>query len=214
MNPKTLIVATRNQHKAAELRRILRELDLPVLSLADLDLRGPNAEAEVVEHGTSYLENAWEKATRVAEWCRGAGWPAWVLADDSGLEVAALGGAPGVFSHRFAGPQADDEENRQLLLERLRGVRWPQRGACFRCTMVLVSAQGAVWWGEGRWEGCIATSARGRGGFGYDPVFIPWLPGEGKTAAELEAETKAMFSHRGKAVRSLWPLLRDLLRNG
>ena len=196
----TLILATRNPHKVAEIGLILCGLPVEVVSLAELGL-----DLDLPEEQSTYAGNACSKALAVAEYCR-----AWALADDSGLEVEALGGAPGVRSHRFAGPDAGDRENISLLLELLADVP-PPREARFRAAAALASPEGTVWVAEGTWEGEIATSPRGTGGFGYDPVFIPGVPAGGKTVAEIEAGTKAIFSHRGKAVRVLWPLIAELV---
>jgi len=197
---RTLILATRNPHKVAEIGLILAGLPVEVISLAELGLDLPLPEEE-----PTYAGNARSKALAVARYCR-----AWALADDSGLEVEALGGRPGVRSHRFAAPDAGDRQNISLLLALLADVPPPRR-ARFRAAAALASPEGTVWVAEGTWEGEIAAAPRGAGGFGYDPVFVPGVPGGGKTVAEIEAETKATFSHRGKAVRALWPLIAELV---
>lgn len=196
-----LILATRNPHKVAEMRLILAGLPVDMASLAELGVDLP-----LPEEQPTFAGNARFKALAVARRCRD-----WALADDSGVEVAALGGAPGVRSHRFAAPDATDEQNRSLLLELLAGVMPSGRSARFRAAAALASPDGTVWVAEGTWEGEIAAFPRGRSGFGYDPVFVPRVPGGGKTVAELEPGTKATFSHRGKAVRALWPLIAELV---
>ncbi|MDI6824881.1 MAG: non-canonical purine NTP pyrophosphatase [Bacillota bacterium] len=196
-----MILATKNPHKVAEIRLILAGLPVEVCSLADLGV-----ELSLPEEADTYAGNARSKAVAVATRCR-----TWALADDSGLEVDALGGGPGVRSHRFSGPEAGDRDNISLLLSRLAGVPPSGRTARFRAAAVLCSPRGEVWVAEGRWEGFIATGPRGTGGFGYDPVFIPRVPHWQGTVAEMEPATKAVFSHRGQAVRALLPALRALV---
>jgi XTP/dITP diphosphohydrolase len=189
------VLATGNAGKLAEVRRLLAG--------AGIDVR-PQAEFNVEpaeETGLTFVENALLKARAAAA----AGYPA--IADDSGLEVDALDGAPGVNSARFAGPHADDQANNRQLLERLSGVPPAQRGARFRCLLVCLRhpADPAPIICEGVWSGRIATSPRGRGGFGYDPLFVP--EGLRLTAAELPADAKDRVSHRGQALRALIAVL-------
>jgi XTP/dITP diphosphohydrolase len=134
---------------------------------------------------------------------------AWVLADDSGLEVDALGGAPGVFSARYAGPGATDADNVAKLLEALRGMPDEARIARFRCSLALLAPDGCLRSVDGVCEGRIAHAPRGTGGFGYDPVFL--LPDRGLTVAELPPEEKNRISHRGQALARAVELLRGLL---
>lgn len=199
-----MILATKNRHKAAEIRLILAGLPLRVCSLADLGVDLP-----LPEEGDTYEANARAKALAVATYCR-----AWSLGEDSGLEVDALGGVPGVRSHRFGGPDATDRRNIELLLARLEGVPAPSRRARFRAVAVLCSPAGETWVGEGRWEGSIAAAPRGAGGFGYDPVFVPDVPPGGRTVAEMDPQTKAAFSHRALAVRALVPVIRERVAAG
>jgi XTP/dITP diphosphohydrolase len=156
------------------------------------------------ETGTTFVENALLKARHAA---RHAHLPA--LADDSGLEVDALGGRPGVWSARFAGPGASDEDNLRQLLTELAGVPDGYRQARYQCVIVWVRSVGdqAPLIAHGTWEGHIVHSPRGTGGFGYDPVFVP--EGERRSAAELPAAQKNAVSHRGKALASLVAMLRD-----
>ncbi len=186
-----LILATKNQGKVRELRELLQDLGIEVSSLQDVE-----GLPEVIEDGDSFFENAMKKARTIAE---ATGLMA--LADDSGLEVDALGGGPGVRSARFSGPGATDESNNQKLLEMLEGVPPEGRGARFRCVMVLYHPSGKWLATEGACEGLIGTSPRGTKGFGYDPVFF--LPDRGKTMAELDLEEKNRISHRGKALGAL-----------
>lgn len=150
----------------------------------------------VVEDGQTFRENAVKKALTVAEILK-----EWTLADDSGLEVDALGGAPGVYSARFAGEPGDDRKNNEKLLRLLAGVPSEQRTARFRCVLALASPEGEVWTTERTCEGLIGLAPRGDQGFGYDPLF--YLPELGVTMAELPEEKKNEISHRGKAMRDL-----------
>ncbi len=159
---------------------------------------------EIVEDGKSFLENALKKARTVAERTG-----EWVLADDSGLEVEALGGAPGIFSSRYAGEDANDGRNIRKLLEELKGVPPGKRGAAFRCVLVLCAANGRYEAFEGRWEGEIAEAPAGEGGFGYDPVFF--LPERGMTVAQLPREIKNRISHRARAFEKLRDRLREMM---
>jgi XTP/dITP diphosphohydrolase len=191
-----LLIATHNAGKLREYRALLGDLDVELRSLADA-----GAAPTVDEAGDTYLANARAKARALAAHCR---LPA--LADDSGLEVDALAGAPGVRSARFAadaapGGPGGDRANLALLLERLRGVPDERRGARFRCTIVVAHPDGRELVAEGTCEGLITTAARGRAGFGYDPVFL--YPPLGRTFAELTPAEKDGVSHRARAVEQL-----------
>jgi XTP/dITP diphosphohydrolase len=186
-----LVLASGNAGKLRELRSLLAGLPLRV---------EPQSLFEVVpaeETGASFAENALLKA-RAAARATGAA----VIADDSGLEVDALGGAPGVWSARFAGPGADDAANNAKLMASLAGLAPAKRRARYRCVLVYLPA-GTMepLLAEGVWEGVILDEPRGSGGFGYDPYF--WLPELGLSAAELSAQDKNALSHRGKAMRAL-----------
>jgi XTP/dITP diphosphohydrolase len=189
---KRVVLASANAGKLRELATLLAPFGLELLSQRSLGIDS------VEETGSTFLENALLKARHAA---RAAGLPA--LADDSGLEVDALGGRPGVWSARFAGAGATDEENLALLLAQLQGVPEPGRGARYQCVMAWVSAASdpAPLIAQGTWEGRIALTPRGSGGFGYDPAFIP--AGGTRTAAELPAAEKNAVSHRGLATRAL-----------
>ena len=193
-NPYTVLVSTRNAHKLVEIRQILG----PSFEL--LDLSSVPALGEVEETGTTFEENAALKALAAS-----AHFDGWVLADDSGLEVDALGGAPGVRSARFSGEGATDVTNRALLLEKLATVPADQRSARFRCIIALARGGEVLAHFSGAVEGVIIQSEQGAGGFGYDPLFVP--EGFGETFAELGAETKNRLSHRGRALAALksWP---------
>lgn len=186
-----LLIATFNEGKVHEYRALLHGLGLQLVSLVDIGI-----ETVIEETGSTFRENALLKARGCAEM---AG--LWTLADDSGLEVDALDGAPGIYSSRYAGPGATDAANVGLLLERLAGVPPDRRAARFRCVIALVSPNGRAWTCEGTCEGTIAAAPRGTNGFGYDPVF--YLPGRGKTMAELSTEEKNRISHRAEAAAHL-----------
>jgi XTP/dITP diphosphohydrolase len=187
---KTLLVSTRNAHKVAEIREILGA------GFEVLDLSAIAGVGEVEETGVTFEENATLKALAVSGHFDG-----WVIADDSGLEVDALGGAPGVWSARFSGPGATDASNRELLLEKLEGVRGKERSARFRCVIVLARAGRKFAAFSGSVEGVVINQEKGAGGFGYDPLFVP--EGHCETFAQLGAEVKNALSHRARALAGL-----------
>jgi XTP/dITP diphosphohydrolase len=195
-----LLVASRNRKKLAELRRVLDDAGISGLTLLSLDDVAPFEEAP--ETGATFEDNAIAKA-RDAFHASGLA----SVADDSGLEVAALNGMPGVLSARWAGVHGDDSANTALLLAQLRDVPDQRRGAAFvsACALVAPSGETVV---RGAWPGRIAREPRGDGGFGYDPVFIP--DGSTRTAAELTPQEKDAASHRGRALAALLPALREL----
>ena len=209
-----LVLATHNAGKLAELRQILEPL-VPgldpgsIISAASLEVTEP------VEDGLSFADNALIKARALA---RTTGLPA--VADDSGLCVDVLGGAPGIFSARWSGRHGDDEANLQLLLDQLTDVADPHRTARFTCAAVLVHpaagrAPEQVTTIERSMEGRLARSPRGEGGFGYDPIFVPLQAdepgGRDRTTAQMTPEEKHAISHRGQAFRALAPVLADVL---
>ncbi|MQY13957.1 dITP/XTP pyrophosphatase [Streptomyces sp. RB5] len=201
MTTAKLVLATRNAHKLGELRAILTEAGL------DVELVGADAFPEVPdvpETGVTFAENALLKAHALA---RATGLPA--LADDSGLCVDVLGGAPGIFSARWAGRHGDDRANLQLLLGQLSDIDGEHRGAHFACAAAAALPDGSERVVEGRLEGTLRYEPAGAGGFGYDPILQPL--GETRTCAELTAAEKNAISHRGKAFRALVPQLRELL---
>ncbi len=189
---KRVVLASANSGKLRELATLLGPLGLELLSQSSLGIDS------IEETASTFLENALLKARHAA---RSSGLPA--LADDSGIEVDALGGRPGVRSARFAGPGASDAANLALLLAELEGVPEPRRTARYRCVMAWVSTASdpAPLIAQGTWEGRIALAPRGSGGFGYDPAFIP--AGATRTAAELSPEEKNAVSHRSLATRAL-----------
>lgn len=196
---RKLILATRNRGKLLEVREILSPVGVEVVGLEEF----PNL-PDLVEDGESFVENARKKSQIVAKLTG-----EFALSDDSGLEVEALGGKPGVRSARYAGEWATDEENNAKLLRELEGVPPSDRKARFRCVTVLSSPDGRWWATEGTWEGIIAERPRGSYGFGYDPVFL--LPDLGKTVAELTPEEKNSMSHRAKALEGMKEILKKLL---
>ena len=199
-----LLVASRNRKKLAELRRMLDAAGVSGLTLLSLD--DVAAFNEAPETGATFEDNALAKA-RDAYQATGLG----SVADDSGLEVDALNGMPGVLSARWSGRHGDDSANTSLLLAQMGDVPDERRGAAFVSACALVSAAGEVVV-RGEWPGNIVRTARGDGGFGYDPVFLP--SGSARTAAELSPKEKDAMSHRGRALAALLPALRGLATGG
>ncbi len=195
-----IVIGTHNKKKGAELAEMLAPFALRVATLAEF----PNA-LEVVEDGDSFATNARLKATQQAEHLG-----AWVLADDSGIEVDALDGAPGIFSARFAGERATDEGNNRLLLEKLRGLPPEKRGARYYCHVTVADPSGEI-----RAEsaatcgGRIRTEALGTNGFGYDPLFE--VREYHRTFGELGPAVKRALSHRSRAMRAIVPQLAALV---
>ena len=191
-----IVLATGNKGKLREFKGLLGGVFGNIVSLNDFE-----SPPEVVEDGETFRENALKKARAIASY---SGIPA--LADDSGLEVEALGGRPGVYSARYAGEGATDRDNINKLLAELRGTG--NRKARFVCFLALVTPEGKEITAEGKCEGVILTEPRGEGGFGYDPVFF--LPEYNKTMAEIAPELKNKISHRARACESLAKLLREM----
>lgn len=196
-----LVLATRNEGKIRDLEAILREA-LPEVEVVGLG-EFPELE-DVVESGVTFEQNATLKAVYAA---RMTGLPA--VADDSGLAVDVLGGAPGVFSARWAGRHGDDAANLRLLLAQLADVPDEHRGAAFHCAAVIALPDGTTVCREGDFRGALTREPRGSGGFGYDPIFQ--VEGRTETSAEISAEEKNRISHRGKAFRALAPEVARLL---
>jgi XTP/dITP diphosphohydrolase len=196
---KKLLVATRNQGKMREYRELLRGVPLELVSLDDLGI--PD---EVAETGQTFAENAWLKASAYA---RRSG--LLTLSDDSGLEVDALGGAPGVLSARYGGEAyVTDQDRVRLLLRNLEGVPWERRTARFRCVIAICGPERRVASVVGSVAGMIQYEPEGDDGFGYDPVFH--LPSYGQTLAQIPLAEKNRISHRGDATRQAVPVLRNL----
>jgi XTP/dITP diphosphohydrolase len=193
------LIATGSPHKFEELRAVIELPKTDLLSLADLDLVDT-----AVEDGPSFEANARLKALHY-----GARASMPTLADDSGLEVDALGGRPGVHTRRYAGPNATDADNNARLLAELAGVPAEQRTARYRCVLVLVEGGVETALTRGTFEGRIALAPRGSGGFGYDPIFEPATePVGGRTVGELSPDEKNAVSHRSQAARAMGELLR------
>ena len=184
-----LIIASNNSHKIGEIKKILSDKFDEILSLREAGI-----DHETVEDGTTFMENALKKAREISEISGEC-----ALADDSGICVDALGGAPGIFSARFAGEHGNDEKNNELLLEKLRGVT--DRSAHYTAAIALVYPDGKEVTSEGYMYGKIIHAPRGTGGFGYDPLFV--LDGEERTVAQMTPEEKNAVSHRANALKGL-----------
>ncbi len=191
-----LVVATKNAGKVRELRALLADLEV--------ELTAADTMPEVDETGSTFAENAELKARAAAEWSG-----QWAIADDSGLEVDALDGRPGVHSNRFAGPNTTEVERNHALLKLLEGVPAEGRTARYRAVIAIAAPDGRVWLSEGSCEGLIVDEPRGDGGFGYDPHF--YVPEYGCTMAELDPAVKNRISHRGRALQEARPLLERLV---
>lgn len=196
---KTLIVASNNKHKIVEIKELLKEFDLNVLSLSEAGI-----DLDVEETGTTFSENAYIKAAAIHEIRKDA----LILSDDSGLMVDYLDGAPGVYSARFAGEHGNNAKNNEKLLELLQGVPREQRGAQFVCAMVLIAGDDVIRV-EGKARGIIQETYEERGGFGYDPLFF--VNEFNNTYAEITQEEKNSISHRGRAMNLIKDELRKLL---
>ncbi len=189
LNHCTLVIATRNKGKTGEIKELLKDR---ALVIKDLDDFGPIP--EIIEDGLTFEENAYKKASMTA---RMLGLP--VLADDSGLVVEALDGAPGVLSARYAGPNATDQERCEKLLQEMAGRT--NRKAAFECVISLAVPSGPALTYEGRCDGVITEAMAGEGGFGYDPIF--YYPALDKTFAQMNLSEKNRISHRGKALMEM-----------
>lgn len=199
MQPVELVIASTNVHKIREFRSILKSLPhLDLLSLNDFPTYVPPEET-----GTTFLENATLKASHAAKTLG-----RWTLADDSGLVVPALQGAPGIFSARYAGLEATDHENRKKLLDAMRHLLDDDRSAYYECCIVIASPTAVQKQACGSCEGTLLSQERGGGGFGYDPLFIKH--GYSKTFAELSESVKNRVSHRRRALDKILPFLESL----
>ncbi|HEY5575498.1 MAG TPA: XTP/dITP diphosphatase [Clostridiaceae bacterium] len=189
---RKLIVASNNSNKIREIKEILKNIPVEILSLKEAGI-----DAEIEETGSTFLENAYLKAKGISEIVGRA----MVLADDSGLAVESLGGAPGIYSARFAGEHGNNKKNNEKLLELLEGKNWSDRHASFICAMVLIDEDGKSIEVEGKIDGIIGEEEKGTNGFGYDPIF--YLQKYGMTFAEMDSETKNKISHRAKVLEKL-----------
>lgn len=196
MDKKKIIVSTGNQHKIIEIKNILKDLDIEVLSKNDIDIE----EFDVAEDGLTLAENSIKKAKALADRV-----DYMVIADDSGLFVDALNGEPGVYSSRYAGEEGNDLKNNEKLLDSLKGAN--SRKAAFKTIIALITEDKVLYTVEGVCEGKIAYEPKGTNGFGYDPLFIP--DGYDKSFAELGEEIKNKISHRSRALIKLKELLEN-----
>ena len=195
-----IIFATGNEGKMREIRLILADLGLPILSMKEA-----GAEPEIVENGATFGENAEIKARAVWNLTGDI-----VLADDSGLEVDYIGGEPGIYSARYLGEDTPYEVKNRSIIERLKEARGQERSARFVCNIAAILPDGRVLHTEAVMEGLIAGEPAGKGGFGYDPIL--YLPQFGKTSAEITMEQKNEISHRGKALRAMKEALEGVLK--
>lgn len=196
--PKSIVIATRNMHKLEEFKAILAPMGIEALSLSDLGVCG-----EADEVGETFRENAKLKAEYVYQQVNRS-----VLADDSGLVVEALGGAPGVFSARYGGPNKTDQERRQYLLGQMKDIPSEKRQAAFVCVLCWIRENGEIEFFQGKADGIILSVEKGTSGFGYDPIFLDEK--SQKTFAELQATEKDQISHRGRAVASWVKRIQEL----
>ncbi|WP_085829206.1 XTP/dITP diphosphatase [Clostridium massiliodielmoense] len=189
---KKLIVASNNQHKIEEIKEMLKEFNLDVISLKEAGIN-----IDVEENGVTFAENAHIKASEIFKIVKDS----MVLADDSGLMVEALNGEPGVYSARYAGEHGNDKKNNEKLLSKLKGIKFEDRKAKFICAMELIVDENTSIKVEGEVKGYILEAQRGKNGFGYDPLF--YVPKFDKTTAEMTSKEKNSISHRGKALKNL-----------
>jgi XTP/dITP diphosphohydrolase len=196
-----IVFASSNEGKVREIKEMLEGMGIELVSLSNY-AHVP----EIVEDGKSFQENALKKAKIVSEYTGEI-----VLADDSGLQVEVLGGEPGIYSSRYAGEKATDEENNTKLLTKLKNIPQEKRTAFFCCVLVLYRRDGSYDYFESKWSGQIIDERRGNNGFGYDPIFL--VPELKMTAAELPAEIKNKVSHRGQAIAQLKKKLGERLKN-
>lgn len=193
---KTIVVSTNNQHKIQEIEQITKPFGFQLLSKSEAGA----GDIDVVEDGATFEENSRKKAEEIMKATGKI-----TIADDSGLVVDCLDGAPGVYSARFAGVDGDDEANNRRLIELLRPVPFAERTARFVSVITMVWPSGETLQARGEVEGHMVTEARGEGGFGYDPLFVPL--GSDRTFGEYSPEEKNAISHRGRALQKLHQLL-------
>lgn len=198
MSKNRLLLSTRNLHKRRELEDILKDLDVEVLTLDEVGIS-----TIIEEDGATFAANAIKKAATIAMLS-----DCITLADDSGLVVDALDGAPGIYSARFAGENATDQDNNLKLMNLLQDIEIPSRTARFVCMIAICTPQGQTFTVEGRCEGRIGLTPQGQGGFGYDPLFIP--AGYDQSFAELGEAVKNRISHRAKALQGASKVLQEV----
>jgi XTP/dITP diphosphohydrolase len=195
---KEIIFATRNLHKIEEIKEILKDLNIKIAPMISFD-KYP----KTIEDGKTLEENAAKKAREAAEFFK-----QWTIADDSGLEVDYLNGAPGVYSARYAGEGCSYDDNNKKLLAALNGVAEEKRTAKFRTVIAISSPEGKIYFTEGKIFGTMSLRVAGISGFGYDPIF--YVPEYGKTFSELGSEVKNSISHRAKALQKAKEVLKRL----
>lgn len=191
MKLNNIIIASNNKHKIEEIKNILKDYNIKVISLKECGI-----DIKPKEDGNTFEENAYIKAKAAMDLTGLA-----VIADDSGLEVDALNGAPGIYSSRFAGEEGNDKKNNEKLLELLKDVKFENRTAKFVSVIALITPEGDKIFARGEIKGIIGFEEKGSNGFGYDPLFI--IPNLNKTFAELEFEEKNKISHRARALQDL-----------
>ncbi|MGL5244920.1 MAG: XTP/dITP diphosphatase [Sarcina sp.] len=192
---KKLIIASNNNHKIYEIKELLKELNINVLSLRDV-----NIDIDIEEDGCTFKENAYKKAKVIKDYLISQNEKDFiVMADDSGLEVDILNGAPGVYSARYAGEHGNDRRNNEKLLKTLEGIDYENRKANFTCFIVIVTDNDEEIMAEGKSYGIIANKLKGEEAFGYDPLF--YVPQFKKTFAEMTLQEKNLISHRGRALK-------------
>ena len=201
---KKIIFATGNMGKMREIREIMADLDVQIYSMKEAGVY-----ADIVEDGTSFMENAFLKARGIATVAREKGIEALILADDSGLVVDALNGEPGIYSARYMGEDTPYSIKNANIIERMKDVPKEQRSARFVCAIAGVWPDGSEISSEATYEGSIGYEEKGEHGFGYDPIF--YLPDRGMYSAELDPEEKNRISHRGKALEAMKDKLREML---
>lgn len=203
---KKFILASNNAHKIREIKEILKDFDFEILSLKEAGI-----DIDVEEDGKTFEENSFKKADEIRKYLASQGESDFiVMADDSGLEVDYLKGAPGIYSARYAGEHGNDAKNNEKILNELKGVKEDDRKANFICVIVAVTDKGEKIVAEGKSYGIILEELSGNEGFGYDPLFF--VPEYEKTFAEMTSDEKNTISHRGRALEKLKSKLKDLLK--
>ena len=201
---RKIVFATGNNGKLREIREIMKDFNIPIISMKEAGV-----EVEVEENGKTFMENSFLKASAISEKCKEQGIEAIVLADDSGLVVDALGGEPGIYSARYLGEDTPYSIKNGNIIERLKDVPDSERSARFVCAIACVMPDGSKYEAEATYEGAIGHEEKGKNGFGYDPIF--YLPDRGVYSAELDTDEKNRISHRGKALVMMKDILSEVL---